>query len=272
MTTITAGQLAEIQARGGLLAHKQVIFNATSGNGAAPVAATVTLTSTNAANATNNKTVTIGTHVYTFKTVLTGAADEVFIGASADTTLANLVLAINAGAGAGTNYGTGTVVNADVSAGAVGSHATLLTSTVTTAAGNSVAVSTNETTYSFGTATLVGGKTGTINLFTVTGQVLVALIAVGTATLTGASATLKAGNSTTSTRYLPSLTATTFTVGKTEDLTGLVTAGTAIAKTPNQVAFDGESIIATVGTADVTGGTLDYYVIYFPLSDGALVQ
>jgi hypothetical protein len=64
----------------------------------------------------NNETVTLGSQTYTFKTTLTGAADEVFIGASTETTMDNLVAAVNAAAGAGTLYGTGTTQNVYVSA------------------------------------------------------------------------------------------------------------------------------------------------------------
>lgn len=79
------------------------------------VAATATLTSTGTA-LTDADTVTIGDRVYTYKTVLTGAADEVLIGA-ATASLTNLKSAVNGTAGAGTTYGTGTVAHADVTAG-----------------------------------------------------------------------------------------------------------------------------------------------------------
>jgi hypothetical protein len=61
-----------------------------------PVAAAGTLTSDNT-NVSNNETVTIGSTVYTFKTTLTGAANEVLIGANADASLTNLVALINSG-------------------------------------------------------------------------------------------------------------------------------------------------------------------------------
>lgn len=61
-----------------------------------PSQATSTLTSNNT-NVTNNKKITIGTRAYTFKTALTGAVDEVLIGASADATLTNIKTIIDSG-------------------------------------------------------------------------------------------------------------------------------------------------------------------------------
>lgn len=116
------------------------------------------------------------------------------------------------------------------------------------------------------------GATGTFPIFTVKGQCLIAMIVTSEVVPTGASATLKAGNATTATRYLPSLTATTLVAGATEDFTGLVTAGTALKLTPSQMAQDGESIIGTIATANLTAGTLDYYCFYIPLTDGAGVS
>lgn len=116
------------------------------------------------------------------------------------------------------------------------------------------------------------GAIGTFPLFTVKGQCLVALICTSEVVPAGTSGTLKAGNATTSTRYLPSLTATTLVAGATEDLSGLVTAGTALKTLPSQMAQDGEAIIATVATTNLTAGTLDYYCFYLPLTNGASVS
>lgn len=129
-------------------------------------------------------------------------------------------------------------------------------------------------TYAGGTTNDPGDFDGTDNpdpLFTVSGQVLLAVIAVCSVSLTGASATLAVGKSGSTARYLPSTTGTTIVAGKTLDSTGLVAAGTAPITTPNQVAFDGESVIATVGTADVTAGVVTYYAFFKPLSAGATV-
>jgi len=63
---------------------------------------------------TDGQTIQVGARVYTFKDTLTGIADEILIGDSTgydlqDQTADNLAAAINGEAGAGTNYGTGTV-------------------------------------------------------------------------------------------------------------------------------------------------------------------
>lgn len=116
-----------------------------------------------------------------------------------------------------------------------------------------------------------GGAIGTVGLFTVTGQVLLDIIAVCGTTLVGTSATIAVGNSGSTARYLPQQTATNITAGKTWDITGLVTAGTAPNTTPNQAAVNAESVIATIATANITAGQLTFYAFYRPLSAGATV-
>lgn len=76
---------------------------------------TGTLTS-DTTNVSNNDTVTVDGRVYTFKTTLTGAADEVKIGADAATSLDNLKAAINDSGTQGTNYGVGTTAHTTVTA------------------------------------------------------------------------------------------------------------------------------------------------------------
>lgn len=88
------------------------------------------------ANPANNTTLTIGltgfTQVYTFKTVLTGAANEILIGATIFETASNIFEAINNGTvaeanngtNAGTNYGTGTVRNTFIDAYSTAAFAT----------------------------------------------------------------------------------------------------------------------------------------------------
>lgn len=78
----------------------------------------------------NNDTLKIGIvgleQTYTFKSSLTGAANEIKIAATINAQATNIYEAINAGANSGTDYGTGTVANAYVSAAApVGASVTI---------------------------------------------------------------------------------------------------------------------------------------------------
>lgn len=125
--------------------------------GSAPTAATGTVTFGGTGDA--DDTVTIGGQVYTLKAVPANPY-EVDIGADATETAANLTAAINAGAGAGTTYGSGTIANTDVTASASAGVVTVTARTAGTA-GNSIAltVSGNDITAS-GAGNLAGG-TGT---------------------------------------------------------------------------------------------------------------
>lgn len=85
-----------------------------SGTTSAGVKATGVFTSSDVF--TNGETATVGDKTYTFVDSLSGAANEVLIGASAAESLDNFKSAINASAGAGTTYGLGTVANPNVTA------------------------------------------------------------------------------------------------------------------------------------------------------------
>jgi hypothetical protein len=131
------------------------------------IAATGTLTVT-ATTSADTQTVTIGATTYTFNTSLTNTANNVLIGADVTAMALNLTRAINAGAGAGTLYGTGTVANASVTATSVAGVVTLTAITAGTA-GNSVATTETLTNSAFGAAALAGGEAvssvGKIDLF-----------------------------------------------------------------------------------------------------------
>jgi len=86
---------------------------------------------------TNLDTVTIGTRVYTFKTVIV-VANDVLIGA-ATASLTNLTAAINGSAGSGTTYGTGTVAHADVDAVMTGNIILTASAKVVGVGGNAIA-------------------------------------------------------------------------------------------------------------------------------------
>lgn len=89
----------------------------------------------------DTQTVVIGGQTYTFNTSLTNTANNVLIGADVGAMGDNLAAAINAGAGAGTLYGTGTVANASVTAVSDGAGVVTVTAIAIGEAGNDVAVS-----------------------------------------------------------------------------------------------------------------------------------
>jgi hypothetical protein len=70
----------------------------------------------NTANLADTETVTIGANVYTFQTTLTNVAGHVHLGATLADSLSNLVAAITAGAGSGTDYAAATTAHPDVTA------------------------------------------------------------------------------------------------------------------------------------------------------------
>ena len=142
--------------------------------GASAVAATTTLTSTGVAP-TDGNTVTLGSQAYTFKTTLSAGpavAFEVLIGISAATALDNLKSAVNASAGSGTAYGTGTTGNVDLSATTNTDTTQLFVATVAGAAGNALASTRVGATLSFPAVTWATPGTGADIVATVAFEVL----------------------------------------------------------------------------------------------------
>jgi len=132
-------------------------------------APTTTLTSTGVA--LNNETMTIagssGTRVYTFKTTLTGAADEILIGAAATNTLDNIKSAINGTGTPGTDYSQLTVRNKDFTAGAK-TATTLVIASTDTNANSSAATTETLTNFSFTGGTMSAGTLGSFAVPTTT--------------------------------------------------------------------------------------------------------
>jgi len=129
-------------------------------------AATATLTS-DATIPTNNDTVTIGAVTYTFKTALSGGgtvANEVLLGANAAAALTNLKAAINLTAGAGTTYGSGTVIHPTVVAGTLTATTLLLTAITAGTGGNSLVSTETSTHLSFAGGTFSGGVNDNVSL------------------------------------------------------------------------------------------------------------
>ena len=125
---------------------------------AASVAATGTLTSTGVF--ADGETVVIGSRTYTMQSPFVDAADNIDASGTTAQTHENLRRAINGDGVAGTNYGTGTVAHADVTA------ADTATTNVITAKGgtygNTLATTETGTNMSFGGATLSGGSGGDV--------------------------------------------------------------------------------------------------------------
>ena len=119
-----------------------------------------------------------------------------------------------------------------------------------------------------GTANNMGDFDGTGNpytLFTVTGDVLVYIVSVCKENLAGASATLEIGVTGATAALVAQSTATDVDVNE-----GWFAAAPslAVANTAQYHAIGGGlDIIQTVGTANITGGKLDYYCFWKPLSD-----
>jgi hypothetical protein len=120
--------------------------------------ATAVLTLT--ANPTAGETVTLGSVTYTFQTTFSSnPANEINIGANTEETLSNLIAAVQAGAGAGTDYGTGTSANVDVIGQAVFDPQGFFQAQVLGASGNSLASTETLANGSFDNgATFTGGS------------------------------------------------------------------------------------------------------------------
>lgn len=109
------------------------------------------------ANPTATKAVTIGTQTYTFVAALSGAANEVLVGANTSATLSNLAAAVNGSAGAGVAYGVGTTANTSANAVAAASTVTF-TAKVSGTGGNAIATTTTDANMGFsGGGTMTGG-------------------------------------------------------------------------------------------------------------------
>lgn len=93
-------------------------------------------------------------------------ANEVKIGASAAATLDNLKAAINAAAGAGTTYSSPTTAHPTVTATTNTDTTQVVEAKTGGVAGNSLNSTTDETTLSWGAATLAGGG-GTVGIYTI---------------------------------------------------------------------------------------------------------
>jgi hypothetical protein len=106
-------------------------------------------------NALDGETVTIGSTVYRYVTVLAQAYD-VLLGGTASQTIQNHIAAVNADAGAGTVYGNGTLQHPDVAAASAPGKMNV-TARVAGPAGNAIVTISTSVNATWGAATLQGG-------------------------------------------------------------------------------------------------------------------
>jgi hypothetical protein len=137
---------------------------------AGTAAATGTITGSASTNVSDGDTVTIGTAVYRFKTVMAQINDIQVAGSgNSDTSLQNLIDAISGTGAAGTNWFAGTVANTQVTAGALAAHAFTVTAINSGLAGNLIATTKSSTPLSWAHATLTGGTDAAANIAVVAG-------------------------------------------------------------------------------------------------------
>lgn len=106
---------------------------------------------------TDGQTVTINGKVYTFQTALTNTDGHILIGIDAETSLDNLVAAINLASGAGTSYATLTTVHTTVSAVDGSGTTVALIAKTAGEGGNALTLATNITGATVTAAMFAGG-------------------------------------------------------------------------------------------------------------------
>lgn len=114
------------------------------------------------------------------------------------------------------------------------------------------------------------GAIGTVNVFTVTGDVLVRVFAVCTEDLVSAGAgTMVLGISGNTNTFIASTNATD--IDANEAWTDATPTTGEVLATQHKILANGPDIILTIATGDVTDGTLTFYALWRPLSAGASV-
>lgn len=243
----------------------QLFVNRTVGTGGNSVATTTpigthqTFGGATLAGGVAGETITIDGRTYTFVQELSetsgaaAVADQVLRGASTAAALDNLKSALNASAGVGTTFSTGTVAHASVNATTNTDTTQVIAADAAGAAGNAIAVSETLANGSWGAATLAGGQTAlTINFN-------------GTALVAGSDFTAETDNDTTATNLAAAIDAL---AGVNAAASGAVvtikndavgTAGNAKTLTTSSTSA------ATVSGATLTGGAAALYTDAFDL-------
>lgn len=135
-------------------------------------------------------------------------------------------------------------------------------------------------TFAGGTTNAWGDDGGTLDgaaLFTVTGLVTARLVAACTTSLTGDSATIEVGITGATAIFMPIETATQIDAGQVwlndagNATYAIIGEEDAAADNLPLYLLNGNDIILTVKTANVTAGVLDFYCLWNPISDDGAV-
>lgn len=113
---------------------------------------------------------------------------------------------------------------------------------------------------------LTGGSDGYVELFTVEEDGIIAVTAKCTEDLVGNSATLQVGISGNTAGLIPLTTATEIDANKRMDRNGLLDTATPSNATPFLPVLAGQTVIATVLSANITDGTIEYTMQHRPFS------
>lgn len=129
-------------------------------------------------------------------------------------------------------------------------------------------------TFAGGTENAIGDHDGTgdpFTIFTVTGTVLVKLLAVCETNLTGDSATLEVGIAGNTAGLIAQTTATNIDAGEIWH-DNSPDAGIELSSVlAERIVANGADIIGTVATANITAGVIRFVAFWYPLSEGASV-
>lgn len=118
------------------------------------------------------------------------------------------------------------------------------------------------------------GAEGTVALFTITGDVLLAMVATCSENFTGLGATIEVGIAGATASILAQQTGGDIDNGDVWQDSGIAASIVDFATAPSigVIMAAGPDIIATIATAALSNGTIDFYALYTPLSStGAVV-
>lgn len=117
----------------------------------------------------------------------------------------------------------------------------------------------------------INGANNPATIFTVTGSVLVKILAYCTTDLVGDTATVEVGTTTDTAEIIAQTVATGIDSGDLwHDASPDSNVETSTVLTEKVIANGGD-IVITAGTADITAGAIVFYALYQPISEGASV-